>query len=342
MNKRIAFIVISGLVMVTIAVLVLGIISANAANVTDNNRGTNGYILINNGTGQGHQGTWIDPNDLPAIVDLNKALDEEIDNRIEGDKTLSSNLDTEIKDRKTADDILQSGINNVKNDLSNEAIVREKADSILSTGLNNEISTRENADNYLQYQVDNEITNRIEGDSLLQTNINTVNNNSINRDNSLQNNINTEANTRATADNSLQNDINTEATARENEDKQLNNYINSVNSRVDDVSNRVSALEKTQYVVKTELKFIREKHLEVGAYAEYNVGRSTCSEVGLNITIPIGESYLDRENKKINSRLDRLEQKVGQSAVIERTLDNKGKLKSISISQGQLSVNGKF
>jgi hypothetical protein len=125
-------------------------------------------------------------------------------------------------------------------------------------------------------------------------------------------------------------------------DNTLQNNINSANSRIDNVSNRVSKLERTQYVVKTELKFIREKHLEVGVYAEYNAGRNVCSEVGLNIVIPIGDSYLDRENKKINSRLDRLESKVGGMTIIERTIDKKGVVRSISISQGQLAVNGEF
>ena len=118
--------------------------------------------------------------------------------------------------------------------------------------------------------------------------------------------------------------------------------VKRLDNRIDDVSNRVSKLEKTQFVVKTELKFIREKHLEVGVYGEYNVGRSVCSEVGLNIVIPIGESYLDRENKRINTRLDRLEQNLGQSAVITKVVDTKGNTKSISISQGQLAVSGKF
>jgi hypothetical protein len=169
-----------------------------------------------------------------------------------------------------------------------------------------------------------ETTNRINGDNLLQNNINVVNTNSQNRDITLQNNINNEATTRSNADNKLQSNI------------------NNVNSRVDDVSNRVSALEKTQYIIKTELKFIREKHLEVGVYGAYNVGRNVCSEVGLNVVIPIGESYLDRENKRINTRLDRIERNLGQSTVIERVVDKKGKVKSISISQGQLSVNGQF
>jgi tetrahydromethanopterin S-methyltransferase subunit G len=151
-----------------------------------------------------------------------------------------------------------------------------------------------------------ETDNRIIGDNNLQNNVDVVNNNSVGRDINLQNNI------------------------------------NSVNNRVDNVEHRVSALEKTQYVVKTEVKFIREKHLEVGVYGEYNVGRSNCSEIGVNIVIPIGNSYLDRENKKINTRLDRLEQKVGGATIIERTIDKKGVVRSISISQGQLAVSGEF
>ena len=91
-----------------------------------------------------------------------------------------------------------------------------------------------------------------------------------------------------------------------------------------------------------EIKFIREKHLEVGIYNVYSSTRNTMAEVGLNIVIPIGESYQDRENKKINSRLNKLEQKLCATTIIERTLDNKGKVKTIHISQGQVSINGEF
>jgi len=93
--------------------------------------------------------------------------------------------------------------------------------------------------------------------------------------------------------------------------------VKRLDDRIDGVSNRVSKLEKTQYVIRTELKFIREKHLEVGVYGEYNVGRSLCSEVGLNIVIPIGEGYQDRENKKVNARLDRIEQYLTLPEVTE-------------------------
>lgn len=38
--------------------------SSFSANVTDNGGGNKGYILVNTGTGQGHQGTWTDPSFL--------------------------------------------------------------------------------------------------------------------------------------------------------------------------------------------------------------------------------------------------------------------------------------
>ena len=143
-------------------------------------------------------------------------------------------------------------------------------------------------------------------------------------------------------DTTLQNNINVEQFDRIQMNDNLQSNINSVNSRVDSVSNRVSKLEKTQYGVRTELKFIREKHLEVGVYSFYSGTRNTMAEVGLNVVIPIGESYIDRENKQINARLDRLEQKVGTTAVIERTLDSKGNIKSIRINDNGLAVSGKF
>ena len=140
----------------------------------------------------------------------------------------------------------------------------------------------------------------------------------------------------------LQDNINIEQFDRIQLGNNLQNNINSTNNRIDDVSNRVSKLENTQYNIRTEVKFVREKNLEVGIYSKYNTNRNVCAEVGLNIVVPIGESYQDRENKKINTRLDRLEHTTGINAIIEKTLDSKGHLKSITISQGQLEVNGKF
>ena len=239
-----------------------------------------------------------------------------------------------------------TSIDNLNLGLSDEITNRKKADVKLGNRITNETNSRIQADTKEKQQ-------RIAGDKKLDNKINTETKDRKSADKVLQNNINTETKERKSADKTeksarilgdkkLQTNIDNEATTRATVDTTLQNNINSTNSRIDDVSNRVSKLEKTQYVIKTELKFIREKRLEVGVYTEYNVGRNVCSEVGLNIVIPIGDSYLDRENKKINSRLDRLEQKVGGATIIERTLDKKGKVKSISISQGQLAVNGEF
>lgn len=126
----------------------------------------------------------------------------------------------------------------------------------------------------------------------------------------------------------------------QNTDTNLSNKVTNTNNRIDNLDNRVSKLEKTQFNVRTELKFVREKHLEIGVYSVYSTTRNTCSEVGINIVIPIGESYQDRENKRINARLDRLEQKIEATTVITRTVE-KGKIKSIEISD-KLSINGEF
>ncbi len=87
---------------------------------------------------------------------------------------------------------------------------------------------------------------------------------------------------------------------------------------------------------------MRKKHLEMGAYTKYNTNRSMVSEVGLNVVVPIGKGYQDIENEKINARLNRLEQKVGGIAVVEKTLDSKGNLKSVSISDSGFSLTGTY
>jgi hypothetical protein len=135
-------------ILIAIFLLFFLVTEACSATVTDNNRGTNGYILVNNGTGQGHQGTWTNPNNLPAIVDLNKALNTEIDNRLFGDKTLQSNLDTETNKRKDADNNLQNNINTADTN-------SKRRDTILQNNIDNEANTRSSADTSLQSNINN-------------------------------------------------------------------------------------------------------------------------------------------------------------------------------------------
>ena len=163
-----------------------------------------------------------------------------------------------------------------------------------------------------------------------------------NKDNTLQENINIEQFNRIHLGNDLQNNINSETTNRINTNNKLQDNINNTNSRIDDTNSRVSKLEGTQYNLRSELKFIRQKNIEVGLYNVFNSNRKTVSEVGINIVVGIGESYQDKENKRINMRLNNIEKKLGATTVIEKTLDSRGNIKSISISSGKVAVGGAF
>jgi hypothetical protein len=94
--------------------------------------------------------------------------------------------------------------------------------------------------------------------------------------------------------------------------------------------------------VQTEFRVYDNKYLTVSPYISNNLTRNKLDEAGVRVTIKLGTSYEEREIAKTNSRLERLERSVGQSAVIERTLDSKGHIKSIRINSSGLSVNGQF
>jgi hypothetical protein len=187
-----------------------------------------------------------------------------------------------------------------------------------------------------------ETTNRINGDSLLQTNINTVNNNSVNRDNVLQTNINTEATTRSNADNTLQNNINVADNNSQTRDNKLQTNINSANSRIDDVSNRVGKLEKTQVIAELGVRILDTKHLTVVPYIQQNFTRSTMSEIGIRVVVKMGKSYEEKLIENTNLRIKAIETKLGVAPVITKVVNEKGKIISIQIEENGLSLNGEF
>ena len=130
----------------------------------------------------------------------------------------------------------------------------------------------------------------------------------------------------------LSNSINTETNNR----VEAINLQNETNSRQDrtlqDHESRIGTLEETQVNVRGELKFIREKNFEVGVYSKYNTNRNVCSEVGLSITINLGESYTDREIRNMNKKIavlqktmDRLIQRSGvEEFEVKKEITNKG------------------
>jgi len=107
---------------------------------------------------------------------------------------------------------------------------------------------------------------------------------------------------------------------------------NEQDNRINSVEKQVKGLSQTQYNIRTELKFIRQKHLEMGIYGVYNTNRRICSEVGINVVIPVGEGYQDRENKQMNKRIYNIEQQLGNAVVIEKVIDKSGKVLSMGIS----------
>ena len=115
--------------------------------------------------------------------DIRQDLDDEINNRIEGDKALGERIDKEITDRTEADQQLQENINAVDIALGaridKEIQDRTEADTALGQRIDNETAERKAADQQLQSNIDAEESAREAADQQLQTNINTLRNDAI-------------------------------------------------------------------------------------------------------------------------------------------------------------------
>lgn len=96
--------------------------------------------------------------------DIRQDLDEEINDRIEGDKALNARVDKEISDRTEADDALGKRIDKEIND-------RTEADNNLQANIDAEKTAREEADRQLQANIDAEKTARQEADEQLTQDI---------------------------------------------------------------------------------------------------------------------------------------------------------------------------
>jgi hypothetical protein len=307
-----------GLAVIKVILLVM-VVMAFAGNVVDDNNNHNGDILIgtgdNNWGGQS-EGHWTSPN---VWIEQYKSI-------LKGDtgeQGLPGLNGINGIDGKDGLDFDPAEVIRLDNRIDTETNDRIIGDNYLQGNINTEILYREKADKKLNNKINNEAIYRKQTDKKLQKNINVVDKNSKQRDIALQNNINNEA------------------IVRTNTDTQLQKNIDNTNSRIDDVSNRVSTLEKTQYNVKTQVNFIREKNYEMGVYSIYNSNRNIVSEIGIAITLGTGKSWTETQIEKQNKRLDNLENKLGISPVIERTIEN-GKIKSIRIMDNGLAVDNKF
>lgn len=329
-----------------IMLLVIGVVnsfgSVTYTNVKANNTNNNGYIFVGTGTTNGgvQVGNWQDPTTIPSLKgdkgdigsqgiagkDGVNGLDgiNGVDgkngfngtNGIDGENGLNGSNGVNGLDGKNGID----GLNGAKGE---QGIQGE-------TGANGK-------------DVDPKIVTDLQNEDItLSNSIITETNNRISEDNLLQNNINTEQFDRIQLGNDLTTNINGETTQRKNADTTLNNRINDTNNKVDNLDHRVGKLEQTQYKIQTEFRVIDTKRVTISPYISNNLTRNKLDEAGVRITIKLGTSYEEREINKTNARLSAIESKIGTSAVITRTLDNKGKVKSIEINNGQLTVNGKF
>lgn len=109
--------------------------------------------------------------------DIRQDLDDEINNRIEGDKALGERIDQEIADRTEADQQLQ-------NNIDAEEAAREAADTALGGRIDKEIQDRTEADNALGQRIDTETAERKAADQQLQGNIDTLRDDAILKDGS--------------------------------------------------------------------------------------------------------------------------------------------------------------
>ena len=96
------------------------------------------------------------------IQDLRDDLNEEIQNRIEGDNALNTALEQEIQDRKDGDAALNAA-------LQQEITDRTNADVAINARIDQEIEDRKAGDEALNTALSQEIQNRKEGDEALNT-----------------------------------------------------------------------------------------------------------------------------------------------------------------------------
>jgi hypothetical protein len=286
--------------LIVVGLLLAGIANAYAGveTVKDDNDGNKGYILINTGTknGQSDVGHW---TDITTIPELKGAKGDKGDTGATG----------------------QQGIQGIA---GNDGI----------NGINgiDGINGLDGQDGYtplkgVDYFDGKDGLNGIDG-------LNGLNGlDGLNGENGKDVDPTTVTNLQNT-DTILQNNINTESVERINNHTTLNNRINDTNSRIDNVSNRVSKLEKTQLKAQLEFRVLDTKRVTVSPYVSQDFTRGCIDEAGVRITIKLGTSYEEREIIKTNKRLDNLETYLGTPEVKEA-------IQQVRMNKIKVNTNGK-
>jgi len=299
--------------------------AGNGASVTDNGEGNTGYILINDGSGQGHRGTWVNPTTVPSLK--GDKGDQGIQG-IQGLQGLQGIAGLNGKDGL-------SGINGINGIDGNDGYTPIKGVDYFD-GLNG-------IDGYtpikgVDYFDGLNGTNGLDGKDVDPVTVTNLQNTDI----TLQNNLDTEATIRFDADALALNNVNREATARLNSDNYLNNRIDDTNTRINEVSSRVSKLERTQFVLETSFRILDTQRISLRPFFRQNFTAGKIDVIGLRIDVKLGKSYEEKLIAKVNARLDAIEKTIGKAPVIEKVVDEKGNVRSIRINGQGLTVTSQF
>lgn len=165
-----------------------------------------------------------------TLNELNSKLDEEIENRENGDKKLLEAIQNEIDIRSNVDKQLQDAI-------SNEATLRSNVDKQLQEAIKNEGVIRKAQDDLLHNAIKQEVNIRKEQDDLLYNAIKEEGDIRKEQDNLLHNAIKEEGEIRKEQDDKLLEVIQKEVEIRENVDSQLRAAIKAegdIRKNVDD------------------------------------------------------------------------------------------------------------
>jgi hypothetical protein len=124
--------------------------------------------------------------------------------------------------------------------------------------------------------------------------------------------------------------------------KRLDNKNLEQDNRINNLDSRIGKLERTQFVLETSFRILDTKRISLRPFFRQNFTRNKVDVVGLKIDVKLGQSYEEKLIAKVNARLDLLEKTIGNAPVIEKVVDKKGNVKSISIIGNGLSVKGDF
>lgn len=325
----------------TIGFIILGLVLTSgvfASNVTDNGKGNHGYILVS--TGNGHQGEWTDPSFLKGAKGDKGDTGATGAQGIQGIQGIKGNTGSQGS----------QGVQGIKGDTGTQGLAgtnglngidgRDGAQGIAGQdGLNGQDGNNgiDGKDGIQGIQGDKGDTGA-DGKDVDPATVTNLQNTDI----TLQNNINTESIVRSNSNNILQTNINNESTTRFNADNALGQRIDDTNGRVDNLDKRVHRLEETKYLFETVVRLTDTRKTRLEIFDSYDVGHSSNFAIGVRFTYKMGKSFEEKMIEKTNKRIDMLEARIGYAPVIEKTVDSKGNVKSIHISQNGLQVEGRF